>query len=430
MTIRGVFLSFLILLIWTGMAVAALDIEGDFSLNSLEMNHEFNYNINYDLTERHQLSGNLIWDGEFKSVFQFRYKPNISNTLVVNYNHPHFTSTDSLRILHQDYFGVNKISLSYHHRDPNFVFFVGEEVPVNNGVPSLASYIQVSSQIENFNWQISGMAYDSGQVWSEITTNFNWDFRRNRGAIVVLEGEVSKNNNSLELIIGAQACSDEVKTIKEDQQGVAIIASGKFGKNLVFEPGIRYIGSDFDWPLTKTKPYPSDRKGFTTRTRFAGNNWRLTVDFDRLQRIDQTRQYLKSNLKLEYFHDLATVSLLVNWQPNQRITLGYKQGKFSFELRPDLPQIKISHQLNNHHLRLTSSSFKHHRIEYRYNGDLRFHYIYKLATPSIRTFCYSSVRFGNNDLWFQVSYGESDDGRLTSKFDHTPSWIFSWGWSW
>lgn len=443
MTIRGVFFNCLLcvsILILTATATKASgDVFGTIDFNPFSLRHRLTWNLDCDLTKEHNLTGEIVFNSGNESPFDlefcdwiFSYRSDSSRQLTLAYNHPLITSADIFRILHKDYYVRHGLSLVYQQKHPELIVLVSEQASIGGGLASPVVYFQVSQLLRQLNLKLSGLRYDSGYVWAQITDTDNWDFLRNWGDILVIEGLANFGpSHSAHFGYGFQRRFYEQRSEVNAFFSQALVINSKFNHGVFcFEPGFRYIGKDFNWSLTKTKPYARDRIGFVSKTRFTLNQWKITFNHDQLSNIARTRQYLNSNMRIEYRKNGQVGYVTVNWLPNQRVTYGYSRGKLNLEWRVDLPQVKVQYALNNHEVKLTSSSLSQHRIEYKYSGDVSFQLIYKLDTKTQRDYFYAYTRFVKNGYWLELGYGESDNGQLAAKFDLEPSLQFSWGWSW
>lgn len=443
LTIRGVIfnclLCVLMLVLTAAVTEASGNVYGIINFKPFSLQHRLTWNLDYDLTKEHNLSGKIVINSSSESGLNFEfcnwifnYQPDSIRQLTLSYNHPLITSADIFRILHKDYYGMDGLSLAYQQEAPEFLVIIIEKASISGGLTSPAAYFQVSQLLRQLNLKLSGLRYDSGYVWTQISDTNNWDFLRNLGDILVIEGWVDlTQSHSVNFGYGYQHRVYEQQGVADSFCSQALVVNGKFNHDFFyFEPGFRCIGKDFDWPLTKTKSYARDRIGFVSKTGFNLNQWKITLNYDQLSNMDKTRRYLNSNMRIEYRKSGRVGYMTINWQPNQRITYGYRRGKLNLEWRMDLPQVKLQYVLKNHEIKLASSSLSQHRIEYRYSGDVNFRVIYKLDTKTQRDYFYACTRFEKKGCWLELSYGESDNGQLAAKFDLEPSLQFSWGWSW
>lgn len=395
------------------------------------------WQLDWNLTDRHRLTGHVT--GDINSItgpnwsfhdWELAYMPDTLSCLRLKYNNPHVTSTDIYRIFHKDFYGENGLSLIYQCESPLLTVAIAEKVPIKNGVPGLAFYLQRELDLLNLNCKISGAWYDSGNKWTEIA-NQKWDFVRNWGHIVTTEAEIISDSVTFGIGYGYQQrhyTQQQLDRLCSDH--AAVIYGSYTGELLSLDSSLLHIGPDFDWPLTKTKPYQNNRKGYESQVKLSYQQWKLNLNYKQLTNFERSRDYLTGNVLVEYSQDKKTAYVQAHWQPNQRVIIGFKQQGFNLEWRADLPQIKLIYSLANHELRLTSSSLNLHRIEYRYKGPFFFNLVYKFESKTNRQFYFIGTRFEGNKHWLEINFGESDNGQLTAKFDHDPSLKVSWGWSW
>lgn len=435
--IRGVCFCILLILIFIQIqlpisAAALLELEeisGSLRINPMNFTTSARFGVDCELTQRHRLSGNLTLESTSSQLlgltfhdWVFDYHPSTKRQLSLKYNSPLITSSDLFRIIHKDFYSEKHLALVYQQQEPHLVVVVAEQVPSKTRLPSFVGFGQFALSNDPWTWQISAARYDS-QYYPE--------FGRNWGEIVVLETGVEHDSFSLEAGWGYLQRHDYQEESLDFNQSQALAVNLQVNSaQISFAPSFRIIGREFDWPLTKTKPYPNDRIGFGTQTRFNAEPWRITFNWDRFKALSSERTYATTNLQLEYGEANQSISAAVHWHPNRRIVLGYRRGDLTIEWRPDLPQIKYRRQIGKHEISLAGSSLNLHRIEYRYNSNLSLHLIYKFEAKTGRQFYYGALRLNSGNGWCEIKYGQSDRGQLTAGFNHSPHLEVSWGWSW
>lgn len=410
---------------------------GSYNLHNSEWCQITKWQLSKAITTQHQLKGQVGVESNQDSIgnifledWIFEFEDNY-NKWALYYNSPHLTGTDYFRILHKDFYSKDKLSFLYHHKNQDLVLLISEQVPIKLGVPSILAYFAWAKQLKYINWQLTGTRYDSGYRWQELPTH-NWDFVRNWGDIVVLEGQAGKNSQSISGAYAFMRASYEERAMPTVNTSKALVLNSSFTVNhLRFRPGFRYIGENFSWPLTKTNRYAKDRVGFFGNLRYQKNPWQILYNYEELTNIAGTKSYSGQKLRLQYKEAPFTYYITRKWQPTEEYTLGYSYKNLNVELRSNGPQFRISYDYFGHQLKFASSSSALQRIEYRYTNDfLLLHYIYKIERPTKRNFSHFLIRIGEENRHFKVRYGESDNGQLASKFDHVPNLNLGWSWRW
>lgn len=435
MSYRGVI--FVSLIIFFGLASSSFgfsksvisgDASGGFSLNPFSYQSTLTLFLENDVTDQHQLQGEVVVSSSSKREFDFTlanwaftYNQNEGQNLSLSYNHPLITSQDFFRVLHQNYYSPNHLAMIYRQENPSLVLVKAEQALSRNPLPSDLSYFQVSGNSQDWIWQLTGARYDSG---------YYPDLGRYNGQIIVAETSFQDEDLLMEIAAAYQKRQEHADLIT-DYHGVALVTKFNFeAEKLRVTPTFLYVGNDFDWPFTRSKPYPNNRIGFTSQTRYTNNPWQLTLNYDRLKNQISDRSYDSTNLRIIYRDQGRVITVTAYWHPNPRVILAYRNSGFELEWRADLAQLRLNYTFDKHQIRLTSSSFDLNRIEYRYNGGLSVRLIYKHEASSERHFFHVSTRLTRSNSWYELSYGENDNGQLNAGFEQSPHLKFAWGWSW
>lgn len=441
LTVRGVFFIFLFLYSLTSSSCGATDViscslTGSYQHSSENWQNTLTNELTLDITPKHKLSGQLlVTKGTMQPLevrcanWSFLTQLNAQQELEMLYNKPHLTSTDIFRVLHQDYYSGDHLAI-IHRYDQYLLGLLAWRVPIKNGLPSTVHYVQLEYPQKLTNLKLTAMHYDSQHQWASFNTK-SWDFCRQVGQILVGEVQTQLAPCDIHFGYGYQKRTEEIQTKKQVFHDHAWVCTTKTDlEPLRISIALQYIGQEFDWPLTKTKPYASNRKGYTSQLRWTSLPWKATLSHNRLTNIDATRRYDHSSLKLEYRQADRVIFCTTNLVPQQSMRFGYKKGAFTTEWQYSTPQIWLSYAGKDHEVKYTSSSFNRHRIEYRYTGLFSFKAVFKADQHTNQHYLYWSLNLNDQQKHLAITYGEDDRGQIGAKFGHAPSLQLAWGWSW
>ncbi len=439
MTIRGVFLSFILLLIYPAVAYShgiAVRSDGNIEWPNSHGQVATELQMTCQLTENHEFSGRLTWLASSSEstihttwdYWRFSYGKE-NNQWSINYRHPHYTSKDAFRILHQSKYSADGLSYIYQRNSSAIVFIEG--VLDENKMPTDALFIQHSGKHSRGGWLVSLMGYDSGMQWMPIAPSDLWDFQRSSGQIAVVdrnwlvgEHKVSvagatlvRNHHSRGLVTTA---SEQAFLVNVDVKT----------KDFTLQPSFRYIGPEFVWPYVHTSAYRRDRFGLSFLADWDPSAFRVRLRNEDLWGISQQRWFRKTEVRMDYPGPRGSLFVIAHFRPNQRLVIGQQIGAISLEWRMDPPQILFDWSSGAHRLRINCVVAYRYRMEYRYTGGYDLRAVYKIEPETSRSHIYATVKFGNENRFMEISYGESDRGQLGAKFDVDPSLRLAWGWGW
>ncbi len=432
---RGVFFCCLLILLsnMRGLAHSELEITGGWQPSRAEL--QIVLDLETQFTDNHTLEGQLVWPilvGKDRALprsnFKFIFADDLQ-LLGVYLRQPHYSSQDSFRMLHRDTYGQEGISLLYQRDRASFVYTHGLDGPA--GIPTQLAFAEYSFFTGPTQWSTAISYYDSGYVWSLISSDDHWDFQRNRGSFLTMEAMVPIENQRIWLALGQMKYGQGIQGAEADISDSAVVIRGDFRQaQLRVQPSYRYIGPYFQWPIAQKNAYTRDRGCLSLQMDWHDDPWRIRFQAEQAWNTTRTRRYPRSELYTEYRTSDAILYWLSRWEPNQNLILGMRKGLWKGEIRMNIPQIRIDLDLKTHYLRLAYALAQRYRIEYRYTKNPTITLVYKLEPAKGRSFSYLSSRFGNERRWMEISYGESDRGQMAAKFDLIPSWRLSFGWRW
>ena len=427
LSIRGVFFVFLILLLILPLEALAqtdigLDYEAMLELDTFRLDSSIQLALNHQLNSHQIVSGKVSYSNNTLAWTKWRWEwNNRHGVLQLLYNAPHLTSKDSFRVLRQSNFYPNALQLLFKSNN-DWTLLISENTPVKNGIPSKLLFFQGSF----YDIKTTLAFFESFLQWVQINERENWDFRRNYGTVFVLDGKI-KEKIQVDWSVGLIDRNDLSRGSIEKQFDLAgiIKLSQKISPNFNLNFEGYHIGKNFSSPLTHLNLYTPNRQGVKFNIRFISEPFILTYSHEHVVNIDGTTSYPSFNQRIEYQEEPVRFSAIIEWLPKPRLSLSANGDRthLSLQFTESYPIGRLVWKPNpNVSLRFDYHFLHRYRFELGINSVYDLSYVYKFEPQTSRKHQYFSLKRRFAARFWELRYGESDNGNLLARFDDKTNW--------